>query len=35
MRDQVSKPHKRTGKTIIPYVLIFLVLERQMEDRRK
>jgi len=32
--DQVSDPHKTTGKIIVLYILIFLFLDIKLEDKR-
>jgi hypothetical protein len=32
--DQVSHPHKPTGKIIVPYILIFKFLVSKLEDKR-
>jgi hypothetical protein len=34
VRDQVSHPYKTTGKTIVPYTLIFVFLDSNLEDKR-
>jgi hypothetical protein len=33
VRDQVSHPHKTTGKIIVFYVLIFTLLDSRREDK--
>jgi len=32
--DQVSHPHKRTGKIMVPYILIFMLLQSRWEAKR-
>jgi hypothetical protein len=32
--DQVSHPHKTTGKTTVMYTLIFVLLDSNLEDKR-
>jgi hypothetical protein len=32
--DQVSHPHKTTGKIIVLYTLIFIFFENRQEDKR-
>ena len=34
MTDQVSNPYKAVGKIIIPYILMFIFLDFNLEDRR-
>jgi hypothetical protein len=34
VRDQVSHPHKTTGKGIVLYILIFMFLYSKHQDRR-
>jgi hypothetical protein len=34
VRDQVSHPYKRTSRIIVLYILIFVVLDSKLEDRR-
>jgi hypothetical protein len=35
VRDQISHPYKTTGKIIVSYVLIFMILERSQENKTK
>jgi hypothetical protein len=32
--DQLSQPHKATGKIIVLYILIFTLLSSKLEDKR-
>jgi hypothetical protein len=32
--DQVSHPYKTTGKIIVVYILIFKILDSNLEDKR-
>jgi hypothetical protein len=34
VRDQVSHPHKTTGKIMVLYILVCMFLERRREDER-
>ena len=34
VRDQVSNPYKTTGKCMVLYILIFIFLDSQLEDKR-
>jgi hypothetical protein len=34
VKDQVSQPHKTTGKIIVLYVLIFKSVDRRRQDKR-
>jgi hypothetical protein len=34
IRDQVSHPHRATGKIVASYVLIFMILDSRREDKR-
>jgi hypothetical protein len=34
VRDQVSHPYRTTGKIIVLYTLIFVLLDRELEDKR-
>jgi hypothetical protein len=34
VRDQVSHPYKTTGKILVLYILIFVILDSKLEDRR-
>jgi hypothetical protein len=33
VRDQVSHPYKTTGKIIVMYILIFIFVDSQLEDK--
>jgi hypothetical protein len=34
VRDEVSQPYKRRGKIIVVYVLSFVILYKELEDKR-
>jgi hypothetical protein len=34
VRDEVSQPYKTTGKIIVVYVLRFVILDKELEDKR-
>jgi hypothetical protein len=34
MSDNVSHPYKKTGKIIVPLILIFIFFDSKLEDKR-